>query len=159
MKYDEYSKALIIKFKYFDQTYMAKYFAILIKNQLQNLINNIDYIAPVPLHKLKLIKRRYNQSAILAKKLAKITNLPVITDLLKRSINTKSQSSLDKELRKSNVNKAFIFNKKYQKQIFGKNILLIDDVITSGATINSCSKILNKAGVSKVYVATIAKTI
>ena len=159
LKYDEFSKSLITKFKYSDKTYIARYFADLIFGYGKEILPDIDFIAPVPLHKLRLITRRYNQAALIANHFAKLSGKKIINDLLVRTKNTKAQATLNKKLRGKNIVGVFTLNKKYQQHIKGKNILLIDDVITTGATINSCSKVLKKSGVNKVYVLTLAKTV
>lgn len=159
IKYDEFSKELITKFKYSDKTYIAKYFASLMFNYSKNIISDIDFIAPVPLHKLRLIKRKYNQAALLANHLAKLSGKEIINDLLVRNSNTKAQAGLNKKLRSKNISGVFTLNKKYQNKILGKNILLIDDVITTGATINGCSRALLKERAAKIYVLTLAKVV
>lgn len=159
LKYDEFSKALITKFKYSDKTYIAKYFADLMFNQAREILPGIDIIAPVPLHKLRLMKRKYNQAALIANHFAKLSGKKIINDLLIRVKNTKAQSGLNKKLRSKNIAGAFVLNKKYLPEILGKNILLIDDVITTGATIDACSRVLKKGKVDKVYVVTLAKRI
>jgi len=158
-KYDDASKKLITKFKYLDQTHLAKFFANLMFDRSKEMLSNIDFIAPIPLHKLRILKRKYNQSAMLAHEISKITKIKIIPDLLKRTRNTKPQASLNKKLRTKNLIKAFTINSKYEEKIKGKNILLIDDVVTTATTIEECSKVLLKSKVNHVCVLTIAKTI
>lgn len=114
----------------------------------------IDFILPIPLHKLKQLERGYNQSYYIAKGLSKKLNLKLNDKILKRIKHTKSQTKLDLLERQENMSGAFfVINK---KQITGKNILLIDDVITTGATVNECGKVLIEGGAAKVYAASIA---
>jgi ComF family protein len=159
VKYDEFSKSLITKFKYADKTYAAKYFAELMYKQAKEILPDIDFIAPVPLHKLRMISRKFNQSALLAAYISKLSGIETIPDLLFRIKNTGQQTRLNKKSRSQNIAQAFILNEKYRQKISAKNILLIDDVITSGATINACCRILNKSGADKIYVISLAKTI
>lgn len=159
LSYDENSKILITKFKYFDQTQLAKYFSETMFKQAEEIFLTIDFICPVPLHKFRLIKRKYNQAALLAKNLSKLSNKKVILDLLVRTKNIRPQASLNKKSRQKNILGVFAVNKKYLEQIKGKNILLVDDVITTGATAEACAKVLNKAKVEKVYLLTMAKTV
>jgi ComF family protein len=159
LKYDEFSKALITKFKYSDKTYIAKYFAGLMFNHVKEIIKDVDIIAPVPLHKFRLMRRKYNQAALIANHFAKLSGKKIINDLLIRSKNTKAQSGLNKKLRSKNIAGAFALNEKYLPEILGKNVLLIDDVITTGATIDACSKVLKKGKVERIYVVTLAKRV
>lgn len=158
LNYDESSRTLITKFKYFDQTNLAKYFAELMFKQAKEILPNIDFIAPIPLHKFRIINRKYNQSALLAKNISGLSDKKVILDLLIRTKNNKPQASLNQKMRRKNVAGIFKVKEKYLEEIRGKNILLIDDVITTGATVESCCKVLKKCGVARIYVLTLAKT-
>ncbi len=158
LSYDETSKTLITKFKYFDQINLAKYFSELMFKQAKEILPNIDFIIPIPLHKLRIIKRKYNQSAILAKNIAALGKKKVILDLLIRTKNNKPQVGLNQRMRRKNVAGIFAVKKKYCEEIMGKNVLLIDDVITTGATVESCCRVLKKVGVARIYVLTLTKT-
>ena len=158
LNYNETSKTLITKFKYFDQTNLAKYFAELMFKQAQEILPNIDFIVPIPLHKFRIIKRKYNQSALLAKNIGVLSDKKVLLDLLIRTKNSKPQALLSQKRREKNVAGIFKVKERYSTAIKGKNILLIDDVITTGATVESCCKVLKKFGTNKVYVLTLAKT-
>jgi predicted amidophosphoribosyltransferase len=96
---------------------------------------------------------------MLSNELAKLTNLKSVPDLLTRARNTQSQGHLTRIQRRANVRGAFSINARYKKLIEGKKILLIDDVITTGATIESCCQRLNNAGASEVRVLTLARAI
>lgn len=159
LKYDEFSGKLISNFKYFDQTHLTKYFSKIMNEAAQHVLPDIDYIAPVPLHKFKIIKRKYNQSALLAKQIAFLNNKKLLLNLLIRSKNSKAQAGLQKNQRLKNVVGIFRINQKFLDKVKDKNILLIDDVITTGATVNQCAKVLKKSGVNRVYVLTLAKTV
>jgi ComF family protein len=159
LKYDDASGILISKFKYSDQTYLAKYFSKLMINSATEILPDVDFITCVPLHKFRIIKRKYNQSALLAKNIADLSNKKLITNLLVRIKNNKPQASLPQMKRIKNVQGIFKVTEKYLSKIKDKNILLIDDVITTGSTINSCAKALKKAGANKVYVLSLAKTV
>ena len=114
-------------------------------------------IIPVPLHIKRLRQRGFNQSLILAQSLAKKWQIPVNFSLLKRHKFTLTQTGLNKDERKQNIKGAFEVNNK--KIISGKNIILVDDVYTTGATINECAKTLIKAGAQKVTVLTLARVL
>jgi ComF family protein len=118
-----------------------------------------DYslIIPVPLHIKKLRKRGFNQSIILANSLGKKWQIPINFSLLKRSKFTLTQTGLDKKERERNIKGAF--EVKDKTKIAGRNIILIDDVYTTGATLNECAKKLIKAGAQKVAVLTLARVL
>jgi len=109
----------------------------------------IDLIIPIPLHRLRKIDRGYNQSYYIAKGLSKYFNIPLSGKILFRSKFTKSQTTLNLKEREENISGAF--NLKKHKTVSGKNILLVDDVITTGATTNECAKVLLEAGANNVY--------
>ena len=114
-------------------------------------------IIPVPLHIKRLRQRGFNQSLILARALAEKWQIPVNFSLLKRHKFTLTQTGLNKTERTQNIKGAFEVSDK--KKIAGKNVVLVDDVYTTGATINECAKTLIKAGASKVTVLTLARVI
>jgi ComF family protein len=115
-----------------------------------------DYVIPVPLHKSRERERTYNQSAFICKGINEVLNTEAVNDCLKRTRFTESQTRLDKEQRKDNVKGAFEIRKKYSGSLKGKNIILADDVITTGATILECARILKSAGCGKVIICSIA---
>jgi ComF family protein len=158
-KYNDIIAGIISRFKFFDQSYLAKKLCPLFYPKLDEFISKIDLIIPVPLHKNRLKVRKYNQSLLLAKFIAKKYNIKFVPDLLIRIKEGKNQIGLNKNARIRNVASAFIINDKYLELIKGKNILLIDDVVTTGATIDNCSKILVKSKSGDVFVAVIAKRI
>lgn len=114
----------------------------------------IDLILPVPLHSLKKAERGFNQSFYLAKGMSKALNIPVSQSILKRKRYTESQTQKNLVERTENMLEAFQI--KNEKKVKGKNILLIDDVITTGATIRECGKILQASGAGNIYAASIA---
>ncbi len=116
----------------------------------------LDYIIPVPLHIKRLRKRGVNQSLMLAKKLFPEHKNIIRPELLKRRINTISQTFLDKKERRLNLKNAFQAGPK--NQLAGKNICLIDDIYTTGSTLDECAKTLIKSGVNEVHAITIART-
>lgn len=114
----------------------------------------IDFIIPVPLHHLKKAERGYNQSYYISKGLNKIIKCELNENHLKRIKFTESQTTMNISERKENISGAF--KVKRTSGLRNKNILLIDDVITTGATITECGKILLDSGVNKIYAASIA---
>lgn len=114
-------------------------------------------IIPVPLHSKRLRERGFNQSLILARTIGRKWQIPVDFFSLKRHRLTLTQTGLNKTERKQNIKDAFEVRKK--DNITGKNIILVDDVYTTGSTINECSKVLIKAGANKVTVLTLARVL
>jgi ComF family protein len=115
----------------------------------------IDLITAVPLDTARQRERGYNQSLCLARPLAWETGLPIVTSIIKRIKKTKSQVGLSLVDRKINVAGAF---KAERKLVYGKSILIIDDVVTTGSTINSCAEALMKADALRVYGLTLARS-
>ncbi len=113
-----------------------------------------DLVIPVPLHKQKLRKRGYNQSAFFAKGLGKAMDVPVNNAALQRTINTGTQTNKNRLSRWQNVEQVFIVSK--PDQVIGKRVLLVDDVLTTGATLEACAAALLSAGATEVSIATIA---
>jgi ComF family protein len=156
------TKKLIHQFKY--QPYikdMAKTLANLIIEYLIKINKNTDdvwqnsILIPVPLDKKKLKNRGYNQSEELARELSKILQISVISDNLSKIKRTKSQMELSKEEREKNLEGAFII--KNPAEIRGKKIFLVDDVYTTGSTMEECAKILKNAGAKQVWGITVAR--
>ena len=119
-------------------------------------LDGIDFIVPVPLHKAKLRDRTYNQSEYIAKGIGNILKAEVINDAVIRSRFTPTQTRLNKAERKVNVSGAFGINPQYTDKLHGKNILLADDVITTGATILECASALKAAGTGRLYICSAA---
>jgi ComF family protein len=115
-----------------------------------------DYVAPVPLHKARARDRSYNQSKFIAIGICEILQANLINDLLIRNRHTQTQTLLNKAERKENVKDAFEINQKYKNAVLNKNIIVVDDVITTGATILECAKILKDSGTGKVWVCSAA---
>ncbi|NLB54968.1 MAG: ComF family protein [Lentisphaerae bacterium] len=119
------------------------------------MFEQIDAVIPVPMHIIKRRKRTYNQAHILAKHLAKAFNLPVESGLIKKTVHRTSQTSLTAAQRRTNIRGAFKAVKPDKLQ--GRNFLIVDDVMTTGATVNEIAKVLKKAGAGKVFVVTVAR--
>jgi ComF family protein len=117
---------------------------------------HFDAILPVPIHPKRLRWRGFNQAVILGREVGRQWQVPVDPFVLLRSRETSVQTELTEEERRQNVRRAFSVHP--EKSIKGKNFLLVDDVYTSGATVNECSRTLLHAGAKKVYVLTLART-
>lgn len=150
--YEKGVTVLISKFKK-DKPYLKNYFAEKLAECLVGF-PEIDCIVYVPVTPLSAIKRGYNQSRLLAAALSKRIQTPVIYGAIKIVKKTRVQKGLTGKKRIENVKGAFKIKKR--KEINGKSVLLVDDVMTTGATVNEISRVLLKAGAAKVYVATVA---
>ncbi len=153
--YNKYSKDLILPFKHADRTDMAPFLGNLLYHTGLEVLEKADIILGVPLHKRRLLKRKYNQAGLLAQYLAKKAHKKYLPNTLLRIINTKTQGHDNAEQRKQNVKGAFLV--KDTHVIHGKRIVLVDDVYTTGATLNECAKALYKAGALNVDCLTVAR--
>ena len=158
-RYDEYSRDLILSFKHADRTDLAPAFANWMARIAPELMTEKTLLVPVPLHSHRLLKRRFNQSAMLARSLGKKTGKPVCTDLLQRIKATPSQGSKSFKGRYKNVEGAFRVDPRQAEAVRSKHILLIDDVFTTGATVEACSRTLLKAGAERVDVLTLCRVV
>ena len=156
--YDDTSKALMHKLKFEDQGHLAPIFADWLHTHMQHL-SSPDIVIPVPLSRKRLFARRYNQSALVAKELAKRLNITYDPQLLLRTKHTKPQTGLTRPQRQENVAGAFRVAMPHGEIITNKSILMIDDVMTTGATIEACTKTLKKAGAGQVHVLTLARVV
>lgn len=126
------------------------------KIQLEESKENFDYIIPVPLHKTKVRERGYNQSEFIAKGISEKLNIPLLANAISRMRYTKSQTKLNLKQRAENMKNAFKLNIDKKELIRDKNIIVLDDVITTGATINECVQILKDAGANKIFALSLA---
>lgn len=156
-RYDDASRGLVLAFKHGDRIDAAPAYARWLARAGGELIAEADAIAPVPLHWSRLFRRRYNQSALLANALARITGRAVTPDLLRRRRRTPPQGGMGRAERVRNVRGAFALGP--GRAVAGKRILLIDDVLTTGATAEACAAVLTKAGAKAVDVLTLARVV
>ncbi len=159
LKYDEYSRDMVLSFKHADRTDQAPVFAKWMLRSASDLLESDVLITPVPLHNHRLIKRRYNQSALLANSLANLAQKKAAVDLLIRNRSTPSQGSKSYKGRFRNVQGAFSISPRWKEKIKGEHILLIDDVYTTGATVSACSECLLKYGAAEVCVLTLCRVV
>lgn len=157
MVYEGLARHLILKFKDQDTTLYAPIFARWLNRIIQDFSQDVDFLVPVPISSKRRFKRKYNQTELLCLELQKLSGLNYEPRILEKIRETAPQKSLNRKNRLSNLRKTFSVNEKIS--IKDKVILLIDDVITTGATANSCAELLKKAGAAKVYVATLARVI
>lgn len=117
---------------------------------------NYDYAIPVPLHKSRLRERTYNQSACICRGISESLNIQTLEKCLMRTRYTKTQTKLTIDEREENVRNAFEVNPKFSNSIKGKNIIIVDDVITTGSTILECARVLKQNGCGEITVCSIA---
>ncbi len=156
--YKEPLIGLIHLFKYKNYDFIGEYLAsIMVSHCLKTGFNpcNYSFITQVPMHKHKLKQRGYNQSHLLAKSLSKHFKIQHHDDIIGALINKPSQTKLSPDKRKSNVSEVFTSVKDLRR----KNILLVDDIYTTGATIHSCCKVMRECGAERITVLTLAKTL
>tara|TARA_R110002096_G_scaffold436105_1_gene668022 strand:- start:25374 stop:26192 length:819 start_codon:yes stop_codon:yes gene_type:complete len=158
LRYDDDSRQMVIGFKHQDKVEYAAYFVKLLSQAGATMLCDVDIIVPVPLHKMRLLSRRYNQSALLSRLFAREHGIVHTAELLERTKNTPpQQGNLSKRFK--NVRGVFKVGPKHKDTIKNKTILLIDDVYTTGSTTENCARCLKKAGAAKVYVLTVFRVI
>lgn len=153
IEYSDISKSMILGFKYKNKTYMAKYISNIMKEKLDLENIKFDYITFVPLHKKRMRKRGFNQSEKIAKELGKMIDIPIL-DCIYRKSNTNRLYNLNRKERKIELKNAFLV-KENINYANGKDILLIDDIFTTGSTVNEISKLLKLNNVNKIFVMTL----
>src|SRR5487761_210982 len=157
MRYDEASRTLVLAFKHGDKLQLAPALGRFMRRAGAELLAACDIVVPVPLHWTRLFARRYNQSAILAHALVRDGGPPVVADLLERRRATPSQGRSGRAERRRNVRGAFAL--KRGRGVAGRRVLLVDDVLTTGATVSECARTLLDAGATAVDVLTLARTV
>ena len=155
--YDEASRDAILKLKHADHQAYAPLFARWIARAAAELIEEADAVVPVPLHRLRLLSRRANQAAEIARPLAKLSAREYLPDALVRARRTDSQGGKSARGRRLNVRKAFEVTPSGAMRVRGRRILLIDDVLTTGATAEACADALLSAGARAVDPAVVAR--
>lgn len=153
---DKTLQHIIHALKYKKQFKLGIFLGELIGEKVKALNWQIDLILPVPIHHLKKAERGFNQSDFLAKGLSKSLRIPYSTGFVKRTRHTDSQTRLNMKERSKNV--ADAFKVRNTKKVANKNILVVDDVCTTGATILECAKTLKNVGASKVFACTVGTT-
>ncbi|HEY0832814.1 MAG TPA: ComF family protein [Azospirillum sp.] len=156
--YDDASRPLVLGFKHGDRTHAAVAYGAWMARVGADLLADADLLAPVPLHRWRLFRRRYNQAALLAQAAGRVAGRPVVADLLVRRRATPSQGGLDRGGRQKNVAGAFRL-KRGKAEVAGKRVVLVDDVLTTGATLTECAKVLRRAGAARVDVLTLARVV
>ena len=155
--YKDTARRLIIRMKFGDHPEIAPYLARFMVRAATELIADSDIIIPVPLHRLRIFMRRFNQSAELCRAISSATKMPIGFGILKRQHWTRQQVGLNRRHRRRNLRNAFIIPHNQSDKIKNKRILLVDDVLTTGTTVEICTKILLRAGARHVNILTAAR--
>lgn len=156
-KEDNPIQILVHGLKYRQMRNIGKFFGRMIGFEIsKNIRDNFDCIIPVPLHVSKKRERTYNQSESISMGISETLKIDVMNKCLKRVKYTQTQTRLNREQRRENVSGAFKINKHYSDRIPGKNIILVDDVVTTGATILECARILKDENAGRIMVCSIA---
>jgi ComF family protein len=157
LRYDAQSRRILLPFKYGDRTDLASALAPLMARAGATLLREAEILVPVPLHRSRLIARRYNQAALLALAVGRIAGRPALPDGLQRTRVTASLGVLSAEERAEVVEGAFVVRLRRKPRIAGHRVLLVDDVMTSGATCAACTHALLDAGAASVDVLAAAR--
>ena len=157
--YDDASRGPLLAFKHADRTDAAPTFARLMIRAAGELLPDTDLVVPVPLHRRRLLARRFNQSALLTHVIGRETSAEAVPDLLVRPRHTPSQGGLSATARRRNVTGAFAIRKGMADRVAGARILIVDDVYTTGATVSACASVLRRAGAVSVDVLTLARVV
>jgi ComF family protein len=156
--YGEASREIILGFKHGDRLDVRPMLVRWLQRAGAEVLRDADAVAPVPLHWTRLFQRRYNQSAELARPLARLSGIDYLPDALRRVRMTKQQGR-SAEARWDNVRNAFAVSKGAEKRIRDQHVVLIDDVFTTGATLRACAASLLKAGAGKVDALVLARAV
>jgi len=157
MRYDDSSRQLVLALKHGDRLHLAPTLAQWMRRAGSEILANADVLVPVPLHWTRLFARRYNQAAVLALALAKSGGPEVVADCLIRRRRTPSQGRKNALARRRNVAGAFALRR--AAAVRGKRVVLIDDVFTTGATVEECARVLKRAGAARVDVLALARAV
>ena len=154
-EYNEKTRGRILGIKYQNQKYLAKFFARLMKDVLDEWGVKPDIIVPIPISEARRKERGYNQAELIADELATLTGLPVISKIISKKSDAKLQKGLTLKERFENMKGVFELDKRYILKF--KKVLIIDDVFTTGATVSEASRTIRKASPDRIYVLTAGK--
>jgi len=159
MRFSDVARDLVHLLKYGDRLDLVNPFSKWMARAGDEVLREADALIPVPLHWTRLFQRRFNQSAELARAISRQKNIAVIDDALARVRATPPQVGLARDERAKNVHGAFSIEKTARSKVKGKRIVLIDDVLTTGATANACARVLRRTGATRIDVLTLARVV
>ncbi len=159
VRYDDIARDLVHRLKYGDRLDLATAMGQWMARAGRALLEDADAVVPVPLHWRRLWGRRFNQAAALARVVAADAGVPLLTAALRRARATSQQVGLSRSARAVNVQGAFAVTPVGKAAIHGKRLVLVDDVLTSGATVDACTRVLLRAGARNVDVLVFARVV
>jgi ComF family protein len=157
LRYDDQARRLILPLKHGDRVELAAILAPMMARAGATLLQRADLLVPVPLHRGRLFERKYNQAAVLAFAVGRLAHRPVLPDALSRTRRTAPLDDKSPEERAQEIAGAIEVRAARQSKLTGRTVLLIDDVMTSGATANACADVLLGAGSAQVDVLAAAR--
>ena len=157
MEYEGAGRAMVLALKRYDRLDLAPAMAAWMQRAAAQILPNTDIVAPVPLHPSRLFRRKFNQSAELARHLAGASSLNYLPDLLTRVRRTESQQGKDRIERKENLRAAITATPRHRESLEGSRVLLVDDVLTTGATLSVCTEACYAAGAANVNILVLAR--
>ena len=158
-RFGDIARDLVHFLKYGDRLDLAAPLGGWMARAGRELLSDADELVPVPLHWSRLWQRRFNQSAMLARAISVRANVPVADDILVRTRATRPQVGLARKERARNVQGAFSVEKSARVRVRGRKLIVIDDVLTSGATADACARVLRRAGAARVDVLVLARVV
>jgi ComF family protein len=159
VRYDDVARKLVHAYKYGDRLDLGPTLGRWMANAGREILHEADALVPVPLHWRRLWMRRFNQSALLSEMIGKAANVPVAHGALRRVKSTPQQVGLSQAARAANVQGAFRVPPEGKAEVVGRRLVLIDDVLTSGATVEACTRTLLRAGAIHVDVLVFARVV
>jgi ComF family protein len=158
-RYDSAARAPILRLKYGDRTDLVDLFAQHLTRKLEGIATDNCLLIPVPLHRWRIFKRTFNQSALLVQAIHKKSGMPASFTALIRTRNTRPQQGLTRAERLKNVHTAFRVPDTERARLTGRTVILVDDVVTTGATVEACARLLLRAGAADVRLLTLARVV
>lgn len=157
--YNAVARALVSRLKYGDRPELARFCARLMAGAGAELWADGPVLVPVPLHRVRQIGRRYNQSNEIGRALARLTGLKLDAGLVVRTRRTRQQVGLSASQRARNVSGAFRVHPEALGRVAGRGVVIVDDVITTGSTVRAVTEALKRAGIEKIDVISFARVV